>query len=459
MRKINVLELADRAQFSRFHLSVLLWCGLVIIFDGYDLAVAGIALPLIMKSMGVGAASAGVMVSAALVGMMLGAIIFGSIADQIGRRRAIGISVVLFSVGTVATGFTNDPIVFGAVRFIAGLGIGGVLPNVVAEMTEFSPKRIRTTMVTFMFSGYAVGGMLAAATGKAIMETYGWQTLFFIAAIPLFLLPFALKALPESMPFLIRKRRVDELRTIASCLDSNFRSLPADQFVATSSGTPQSAGMRSLFGEGRGFSTLMIWTVFFMCLFMVYSLSSWLAKLMVSAGYTLGSSLTFVLVLNFGAVLGAIGGGWLADRLHIKYVLMAFFLIAAASIGMRGFKTPTELRFLLVGIAGATTIGTQLLAYAYVGQFYPASSRGTGVGWASGVGRTGAIIAPIVIGALVEMNLKLEHNFYAIAIPGLIAFVAMALVNHGRYASAAEPAFSQDEARQAPASSDFRLIE
>ena len=451
MRKINVLELADRAQFSRFHLSVLLWCGLVIIFDGYDLAVAGIALPLIMKSMGVGAASAGVMVSAALVGMMLGAIIFGTIADQIGRRWAIGISVVLFSVGTVATGFTSDPIAFGAVRFIAGLGIGGVLPNVVAEMTEFSPRRIRTTMVTFMFSGYAVGGMLAAATGKAIMETYGWQTLFFIAAIPLFLLPFALKALPESMPFLIRKRRVDELRTIASCLDSNFRPLPNDEFVATLADTPQSTGMRSLFGEGRGFSTLMIWTVFFMCLFMVYSLSSWLAKLMVSAGYTLGSSLTFVLVLNFGAVIGAIGGGWLADRLHIKYVLMAFFLIAAASIGMLGFKTPTELRFLLVGIAGATTIGTQLLAYAYVGQFYPASSRGTGVGWASGVGRTGAIIAPIVIGALVEMNLKLEHNFYAIAIPGLIAFVAMGLVNHGRYDSAAAPTFSPDEVRQAPA--------
>jgi AAHS family benzoate transporter-like MFS transporter len=125
----------------------------------------------------------------------------------------------------------------------------------------------------------------------------------------------------------------------------------------------------------------MFWVAFFMCLFMVYALSSWLTKLMAAAGYSLGSALTFVLVLNFGAMIGAIGGGWLADRFHIKYVLMVSTPLAAVSITLLGVKMPTELLFLLVGLAGASTIGTQILTYAYVGQFYPMAIRSTGIGW------------------------------------------------------------------------------
>jgi AAHS family benzoate transporter-like MFS transporter len=180
----------------------------------------------------------------------------------------------------------------------------------------------------------------------------------------------------------------------------------------------------------------MFWVAFFMCLFMVYALSSWLTKLMASAGYSLGSALTFVLVLNFGAVIGAVGGGWLADRFHIKYVLASMYALAAVSITLLGFKVPTEVLFLLVGLAGASTIGTQIVTYAYAGQFYPMAIRSTGIGWASGVGRSGAILAPIAIGTLVGMSLPLEQNFMAIAIPAVIATIAVSLINHKRSASA-----------------------
>jgi AAHS family benzoate transporter-like MFS transporter len=176
----------------------------------------------------------------------------------------------------------------------------------------------------------------------------------------------------------------------------------------------------------------MFWVAFFMCLFMVYALSSWLTKLMAGAGYSLGSAMTFVLVLNFGAVVGAVGGGWLADRFHIKHVLIVFYALAAVSITLLGYRMPTELLYLLVGLAGATTIGTQIVAYAYVGQFYPMAVRSTGIGWASGVGRSGAILAPILIGVLVGLHLPLQLNFIAIAMPALIAIVAIALVDHRR---------------------------
>lgn len=436
MAQIDVHNLSDHAKFNGFHGMVLFWCALIIIFDGYDLAVAGIALPSIMKEMGVTPATAGYMVSSALFGMMFGAIFLGTIADKIGRRWAIVICIVLFSVFTAIAGLTHDPIAFSATRFLAGLGIGGVMPNVVAQMTEYSPRKMRSTLVTLMFSGYAVGGMLAAVLGKGLIETYGWSYVFFAAVAPVLLIPFVLKSMPESMPFLIKMGRIDELKKIVSRMEPSYTPSANDTFELPSSHKASSAPVGKLFQDGRGFSTIMIWVAFFMCLFMVYALSSWLTKLMASAGYSLGSALTFVLVLNFGAMIGAIGGGWLADRFNIKYVLMCFYALAAVSITLLGVKMPTELLFFVVGLAGASTIGTQILTYAYTGQFYPMSIRSTGIGLASGMGRSGAILAPIVIGTLVGMALPLQQNFIAIAIPAVIAVIAVGLVNHKLSASA-----------------------
>ena len=436
MKHIDLHKLADQAKFNGFHRGVLLWCALIIIFDGYDLAVAGIALPSIMREMGVSPTNAGFMVSSALFGMMFGAIFLGTIADKIGRRKAIAICIVLFSVFTAAAGMTNDPVWFSVTRFLAGLGIGGVMPNVVAQMTEYSPKKIRATMVTLMFSGYAVGGMLAAVLGKQLIEAYGWQSVFLAAGLPVVLIPFILKSLPESMPFLLKEGRHDELKNIVARLDPSFKPVASDHFALPAEDKADNATVGHLFHEGRGFSTVMFWIAFFMCLFMVYALSSWLTKLMASAGYSLGSALTFVLTLNFGAMLGAVGGGWLADRFHIKWVLFSMYVLASVSITLLGVPMPTEWLFVVVGLAGASTIGTQIVTYAYAGQFYPMAIRSTGIGFASGVGRSGAILAPIVIGALVGMALPLQQNFIAIAVPAVIAAIAVAMINHSRSASA-----------------------
>jgi len=436
MRQIDVHKLADEARFNGFHGLVLFWCALIIIFDGYDLAVAGIALPSIMKDMGVDPTRAGFMVSSALFGMMFGAIFLGTIADRIGRRLTIAICIALFSVFTAAAGLAKDPLTFAIVRFIAGVGIGGVMPNVVAQMTEYAPKRMRATLVTLMFSGYAVGGIVAALLGKGLIESYGWQSVFLAAALPVVLIPFILKSLPESMPFLLAKGRVDDLKRVASRLEPSYRPAATDRFAVPAEDKADSAPIKHLFHEGRGFSTAMFWIAFFMCLFMVYALSSWLTKLMAGAGYGLGSALTFVLVLNIGAMVGAIGGGWLADRFHIKYVLAAMYALAAVSITLLGYKMPTELLFVVVGLAGASTIGTQIVANAYTGQFYPMAIRATGLGWALGIGRSGAILAPILIGVLVGMSLPLQQNFIAIAIPAVIGMVAVLMIQHGRSASA-----------------------
>lgn len=436
MRQIDVHKLADDARFNGFHGLVLFWCALIIIFDGYDLAVVGIALPSIMKDLRVDPTRAGFMVSSALFGMVFGAIFLGTLADRIGRRKAIAICIALFSIFTAAAGLTRDPVTFSIVRFLAGLGIGGVMPNVVAHMTEYAPKKIRATLVTLMFSGYAVGGIIAAILGKGLIETYGWPSVFFAAGLPVLLIPLILKSMPESMPFLLAKGRHDELKVIAARLEPSYRPAASDRLTVPAEDKADSAPIKHLFKEGRGFSTVMFWLAFFMCLFMVYALSSWLTKLMAGAGYSLGSALTFVLVLNVGAVIGAVGGGWLADKFHIKYVLAAMYALAAVSITLLGQPMPTAALFFVVGLAGASTIGTQIVANAYTGQFYPMAVRSTGLGLALGIGRTGAILAPIVIGILVGMKLPLQQNFIAIAIPAVLGMIAVLLIDHRRSASA-----------------------
>jgi len=426
MRQIDVHPVIDNARFSRFHWMVMALCALLLIFDGYDLFIFGVVLPSIMQEWGLTPLEAGALGSYALFGMMFGALGFGTLADRIGRKKGIAICFVLFSTATILNGFASNPTEFGIFRFIAGLGCGGLMPNAVALMNEYAPKRLRSTLVAVMFSGYSLGGMLAAGVGIYMLPRFGWESMFFAAAVPLLLLPLILWKLPESVGFLVRQGRHEQARAVLAKVEPGLALDAADQ-LQMSDGKGQGVGVFELFRDGRALRTLCLWLAFFCCLLMVYALSSWLPKLMANAGYSLGSSLSFLLALNFGGMAGAILGGWLGDRFNLGKVMVAFFVAAAASISLLGFNSPTPVLYGLIFIAGATTIGTQILLYAGAAQFYGLSIRSTGLGWASGIGRNGAIVGPLLGGALMAINLPLQLNFIAFAVPGAIAALAMAV--------------------------------
>lgn len=426
MRKIDVHRIIDNAHFTRFHWLVMGLCALLLIFDGYDLFIYGVVLPVLMKEWGLTPLQAGALGSYALFGMMFGALAFGTLADRIGRKKGIAICFVLFSGSTVLNGFASGPTEFGLLRFVAGLGCGGLMPNAVALMNEYAPKRLRSTLVAIMFSGYAVGGMLSAGIGIYMLPAFGWQAMFFAAAVPLVLLPLILLFLPESIGFLVRQGREAQARALLQRVDPSC-ALDAGAELELVEAKGKGVAVLELFREGRGLRTLMLWLAFFCCLLMVYALSSWLPKLMAGAGYSLGSSLSFLVALNCGSVFGAVFGGWLGDRMNLPRVLSSFFALAAISITLLGFKTPTPVLYSLIAIAGATTIGSQILLYACAAQFYAMAIRSTGLGWASGIGRNGAIVGPLLGGALVGMGLPLQYNFMAFALPGAIAAVAMAV--------------------------------
>lgn len=428
MRNIDVNDIVDNATFNKFHWKVLFWCTLIIIFDGYDLVIYGVVLPLLMDQWGLNPYVAGLLGSSALFGMMFGAMSFGMLSDKLGRKKTIIMCVVLFSVTTVINGFATTPWEFGILRFIAGLGIGGVMPNVVSLMSEYSPKKSRSTLVALMFSGYAVGGMMSAGLGIWIVPNFGWEIMFYLAIVPMLMLPFMLKFLPESVAFLMAQKREGEARSILQRVAPDRNITERDVLIVPPT-TESKAPVLELFRDGRAMSTMMFWTAFFCCLLMVYALGSWLPKLMSSAGYALSSSLMFLMVLNVGAIVGAVGGGWLADRFSLRSVLVSFFLLGSGSLILLGYESPMWFLYTLMGIAGATTIGSQILLYAYVAQYYPTSIRSTGLGWASGIGRNGAIVGPMLGGTLLAMALPHQMNFLALAIPGAIATVAIALVD------------------------------
>ena len=424
MKKIDVHEVIDNAPFTRFHWMVMCLCALLLIFDGYDLFIYGVVLPVLMKEWGLTPLEAGALGSYALFGMMFGALGFGTLADKIGRKKGIAICFVLFSTATVVNGFASNPTEFGILRFIAGLGCGGLMPNVVALMNEYAPKRLRSTLVAIMFSGYALGGLLSASLGMYMLPRFGWEAMFFAAGVPLLLLPVIMYLLPESVGFLLRQERGEQARGLLRRVDPQ-RDIQAADALQMSDVKGKPASVIELFREGRALRTAMLWTAFFCCLLMVYALSSWLPKLMANAGYSLGSSLSFLVALNLGSVFGAVFGGWLGDRMNLPRVLAAFFVLGAVSISLLGFNSPMPVLYGLIAVAGATTIGSQILLYACGAQFYGLSIRSTGLGWASGIGRNGAIVGPLLGGALLGINLPLQLNFMAFALPGAIAAIAM----------------------------------
>ncbi|WP_353144427.1 MFS transporter [Acinetobacter pragensis] len=427
--QININNIVDEAKFTPFHWGVLIWCLLIIIFDGYDLVIYGVALPLLMQEWALSAVQAGLLASTALFGMMFGAMSFGTLSDKLGRKKTIMICVAIFSGFTFCGAFASTPVEFGILRFLAGLGIGGVMPNVVALMTEYSPKRSRSTLVALMFSGYAIGGMTSALLGAWLVADHGWKIMFFLAGIPFIALPLIWKFLPESLMFLTKKGETEQVRTIVQKIAPELNISAQAEFKLNEPTAGDEAPLKALFQQGRTFSTMMFWLAFFMCLLMVYALGSWLPKLMIQAGYSLGASMLFLFALNIGGMVGAIGGGVLADKFHLKPVLSIMFTVGALALVLLGFNSPQAVLYTLIAIAGAATIGSQILLYTFVAQFYPAAVRSTGMGWASGIGRIGAIVGPVLTGALLTLELPHQMNFLAIAIPGAIAAVAVFLVN------------------------------
>jgi len=433
---INTTEVIAGSKFNRFHFNLLLWSFLIIAFDGYDLVVYGTVVPVLIEEWNLTSVEAGAMGSYGLFGMMFGAIFFGTLADRIGRKNVIAITLIFFSLFTFLCGFADTPTLFSTYRFLAGLGLGGVMPNVIALLTDYAPKSMRSMIVSIVLCGYSVGGILAPLLGILLMPTLGWESIFWVAGLPLLFLPLMYKQLPETASHLIRMGKKSELITILSKVNPELTFSEKDEILEVKEPETK-VPILGLFKDNRALSTVMFWIAFFSCLLMVYGLNTWLPKLMIEAGYGLNSSLAFLITLQGGAIVGTLIIGRLCDKYGSKKMLVPMYASGAVALTLLGFGGNIFFIYLLVAIAGAATIGAQNIVQAYVSQYYPPSIRSTALGMASGIGRTGGMLGPLLGGFLLSVTLPIHLNFIAFAIPGLTAAVALALVP-GKHAYVSE---------------------
>jgi AAHS family benzoate transporter-like MFS transporter len=418
-------------------------CLVTIVFDGYDLIVYGAVVPSLLQDPAwrLTPAQAGAIGSYALIGMVIGTLCVGVLTDILGRRKIMLGSIVWFSLAMGATALATTPEAFGLLRFVTGLGLGGVVPTAIALTVEYAPPHRRNVYNALMFSGFSVGGVLAAVLAMNLVPAYGFRVMFWIGMAPLLLVvPLAYRFLPESVSFLLARGR----RTEAERLAQRY-GVPLDT-AASDAGAKRGSAIGLLFSRGHLLATLLFGVASVFGLLLVYGLNTWLPQLMREAGYPLGPSLGFLLVLNLGAVVGTLLVSTLADRLGSKPVTVAAFAAAAASIYGLSLQPSTPALYALVAVAGFGTVGTQILVNGYVATHYPAGSRASALGWSLGVGRIGAILGPLFGGWVLASGLGFAWNFYGWVIPAVLGALVIAAVPRLRAAARPETTVAYQEA-------------
>jgi AAHS family benzoate transporter-like MFS transporter len=337
------------------------------------------------------------------------------------------IGITWFSVLMVLCALAPSPGMLGLLRFLAGLGLGGVIPSAIALTVEYAPRGRRQLYNALMFVGYSVGGVLAAVLALALVADHGWRPLMAIGAAPLVIvLPLALRFLPESTGYLLARGRESEAVAVA-----RRYGIPLPDRRDVPEETAEHAGPRALFARGVLPATLLFGAASFCGLLLVYGLNTWLPQIMRQAGYPLGSALTFLLVLNLGAIVGGVSASLLADRFGSKPVTVGAFLLASVCLVVLSQGVGTGLLYAAVAAAGLGSVGTQILVNGYVAVHYPATIRATALGWALGVGRAGAIVGPLFGGWVLASGIGFEWNFYGFAVPALAGALLISLIPRG----------------------------
>ena len=231
MQVTNAEEIIEKAKFNKFHGMLLFWAAVIMVFDGYDLTVYGAVVPIIMDEWNITAVETGMIGSYALIGMMLGALIFGTIADRFGRKKVILICTFIFSLFMLFAGLAPSPELFGLCRFITGLGLGGVMPNVIALVSDYSPKGTRSRMIATIMAGFSIGGVIAATLSMVIIPYFGWQSVFFFGAMPLLLLPFLARSLPDTVGSHMKKKEYKQVKELLVKVNPLYSPKKSEKFV------------------------------------------------------------------------------------------------------------------------------------------------------------------------------------------------------------------------------------
>lgn len=427
----DVPRLIATAPIGRVQIRVAALCASVVLLDGLDLQIVGYLGPALAQAWHLTPAELGRIFSAGLLGMMAGLLACGPLADRFGRRPVIALSMAVLGIATILTAAASSPMQLLACRLVAGLGLGGTLPNALALTGDFCPQRWRARLLTLMFTGFSLGAILGGGVAASVVARYGWRPVFVIAGgLPLCFAPALAQWLPESPHIMLRDLRRRPALTALLRRINPATGLPDQEQLTPAIQAHETASPHTLFRDGRTAGTLLLWGACFMSFMEIYLLPPWLPSLLASAGLTLGQAVMATTSFFAGGIVGGLLCGALMDRFGHTPVLACIFACAALAVPMIGIA-PGWLPAAIATsfLAGACAGGAQKGLNVLVVDFYPAGNRATGVAWAFGAGRIGAILGPLAAGGLLSTGWTTGEVLIAAALPMAGATVIMLVLS------------------------------
>ncbi|NAS97679.1 MFS transporter [Pseudomonas syringae pv. actinidifoliorum] len=423
-------DVVDNRPVSRLLYEVIALCVLVALLDGFDTQIIGFLVTAISSTLGVTPQALAPVFAVGLFGLMLGALLLAPMADRLGRKKILVVSILLFGTFAALTALATSVPQLLVVRFLTGIGLGGAIPNLVALISEYSPRRYSRSAVTLLFCGMPLGAMLAGLTVDQLLHILGWQNLFLIGgALPLLVAGAVVWRLPESVEFLSRKPgNRDAVKAIIQRLAPELTELPAS-IARARPGVAASTSLSRLFTGGMWRRTLLLWLPYAMNLLILYFIMSWIPTVLVAAHAPLSLGIRAIILFSLGGVIGSVIQGAMMNRWGAANVLTTEFA-GYLAIVLALSQLPVSLYSLFPAMLmlGVLVQGAQAGLNALAAELYPQEIRSTGVGWALGVGRVGSIAGPLFGGLMLAAGWVLTEILSAALIPGFIALAAMTLL-------------------------------
>lgn len=424
---VDISSFINGRRIGGFQIIVVLLCALTVFFDGYDTQSVAFVAPSIAAQWHLSREALGPLFVASLFGLLIGSALFGLVADKLGRRNIIMLATLIFGVctlGTAQAGGISELLIF---RFLAGLGLGGAMPNAIALTAEYCPERRRATVVMIMFTGFSIGAAAGGALAAVLIPHFGWRAVWYVGgAIPILLVPLQWALLPESLRYLVvsgaTRERIEQL---VRRIDRGFL-VPADARYQSGEARAEGVPVAHLFRDGRALGTVLLWIVFFANLLDIFLLQNWIPVISHSAGLSVQKAVVVGTLFQVGGVVAALLIGLVMDRYgscRTLALLYAVGCVFAIVLGLAG--SSEEALMVLTFLVGFSVVGGQNAANALSAIFYPTAMRSTGVGWALGIGRIGAIVGPLLGAFLLSQHWPDSSLFFVGAVPLFIAMLAV----------------------------------
>lgn len=420
-----VLERLEALPVGRFHYKLLLVTGLGWLFDSMDTGLIAFILPVLAKEWGLAPGQMGLIGSIGLIGMALGAVISGTVADRIGRKKVFTITVLLYSIASAFCALSWNYQSLLIFRFLVGFGLGGELPVAATLVSEYAPSRVRGRFIVLLESFWGLGWIAAACIAYFFIPVYGWRMAFLIGALPALYVCLIRLHMPESVRYLLTRGRVDEARQIVLSLEKQLH-VPSALFTGETEPVPvvAKASFRDLWKKPFMSRTIMLWLVWFGINFSYYGIFMWLPSLVFQQGFTVVKTFEYVLIMTLAQLPGYYCAAWLVDKIGRKYTLSAFLLFSGVASYFFGHASTAATLMMWGSVMSFFNLGAWGVLYTYTPEQYPTAIRALGSGWAAGFGRFGGMAAPMMVGALLARSFGFASVFYMFA----LVFAAVAVI-------------------------------